>query len=279
MNNYTNNQATIHTDPGCTVASSNSATLGITGSLVGGTNCAAAQTGNQGCGVRASQSNSFGAAFNGAGGGTYASKRLRDIFSNLVHVLTARPQCCGIPMESPYTFSLATPSLLISRITPLSLRLGDSRWRSGPHQAATHSSSSRITQLSSTLRFGKSGAFGVCASYSCVCAVVTGLAGSGVLRASRVKIKAVRSVLALQPVKISSATMARHSVRLVSVASILYTRRLNLTYLCRLGSEICPDISIIIVARFMLLYSLSCWVLGLVRTYLQDHDHYALTCL
>ena len=47
--------------------------LGITGSVVGGTNCAAAQTGNQGCGVRASQTNSFGAAFNAINGGVYAS--------------------------------------------------------------------------------------------------------------------------------------------------------------------------------------------------------------
>lgn len=73
VNDYTNNQATIHTDPGCTIPTSNSNQLAITGTLVGGTNCAAAQTGNQGCGVRASESNSFGAAFNKNGGGVYAS--------------------------------------------------------------------------------------------------------------------------------------------------------------------------------------------------------------
>ncbi|CAL1696723.1 unnamed protein product [Somion occarium] len=72
VNDYTNNQATIHTNPGCTVPTTNSSVLAITGTLVGGTNCAAAQTGNQGCGVRAVQSNSFGSTFNNNGGGVYA---------------------------------------------------------------------------------------------------------------------------------------------------------------------------------------------------------------
>ena len=35
--------------------------LGIQGTIVGGTNCAAAQTGNQGCGIRANSDVSFGA--------------------------------------------------------------------------------------------------------------------------------------------------------------------------------------------------------------------------
>lgn len=61
VNDYTNNQATIHTNPGCSIPSSNSTILGITGSIVGGTNCASAETDNQGCGIRAAESNSFGA--------------------------------------------------------------------------------------------------------------------------------------------------------------------------------------------------------------------------
>lgn len=73
VNDYTNNQATIHTNPGCTLTSQSSSALGISGSVVGGTNCAAAQTGNQGCGVRAASTNSFGAAFNNNGGGVYTS--------------------------------------------------------------------------------------------------------------------------------------------------------------------------------------------------------------
>ncbi|PFH54734.1 glycoside hydrolase family 16 protein [Amanita thiersii Skay4041] len=74
VHDYTNNQATIHTDPGCTIASSNSNTLSISGNVIGGTDCAALTTGNQGCGIRASSSNSFGKAFNDNGGGVYAMK-------------------------------------------------------------------------------------------------------------------------------------------------------------------------------------------------------------
>ncbi|CCM01312.1 uncharacterized protein FIBRA_03361 [Fibroporia radiculosa] len=72
VNTYTNNQATIHTNPGCSIPSANSSVLGITGTVVGGTNCAAAETGNQGCGVRSTSNTSFGAGFNGIGGGVYA---------------------------------------------------------------------------------------------------------------------------------------------------------------------------------------------------------------
>lgn len=73
VNDYTNDQATVHTNSGCELPSSNATALGISGSVVGGTNCAALDTGNQGCGIRASQTNSFGAAFNSIGGGVYAS--------------------------------------------------------------------------------------------------------------------------------------------------------------------------------------------------------------
>ncbi|THH06004.1 hypothetical protein EW146_g9746 [Bondarzewia mesenterica] len=71
VNDYTNNQATIHTNHGCTLSSSNATALGFSGTIVGGTNCAALETGNAGCGVRAVQTNSFGAAFNNIGGGVY----------------------------------------------------------------------------------------------------------------------------------------------------------------------------------------------------------------
>ncbi|KIM47928.1 glycoside hydrolase family 16 protein [Hebeloma cylindrosporum] len=74
VNDYTNNQATVHTDIGCTLASSSSNTLAISGKVIGGTNCAALTTGNQGCGIRAATSNSFGAAFNANNGGVYAMK-------------------------------------------------------------------------------------------------------------------------------------------------------------------------------------------------------------
>jgi len=72
VHDYTNNQATIHTDPGCRLSSTSSDTLNMTGTVIGGTDCAALTTGNQGCGIRASSSNSFGAGFNANGGGVYA---------------------------------------------------------------------------------------------------------------------------------------------------------------------------------------------------------------
>ncbi|RDB28980.1 putative glycosidase C21B10.07 [Hypsizygus marmoreus] len=69
VHDYTHNQATIHTDGGCRLSTNN---LQISGTVIGGTNCAALTTGNQGCGIRAPTSNSFGAGFNANGGGTYA---------------------------------------------------------------------------------------------------------------------------------------------------------------------------------------------------------------
>ncbi|KAJ7139613.1 concanavalin A-like lectin/glucanase domain-containing protein [Mycena epipterygia] len=73
VNDYTNNQATIHTAPGCTLSSDDPATLGASASAVtGGTDCAAATSGNAGCGMRSPSNVSFGAAFNGNGGGVYA---------------------------------------------------------------------------------------------------------------------------------------------------------------------------------------------------------------
>ncbi|KAI8983367.1 concanavalin A-like lectin/glucanase domain-containing protein [Trametes punicea] len=72
VNDYANNQATIHTSHGCTIPSSSSAALNISGNVVGGTNCAAAETGNAGCGMTATQSNTYGVGFNNNGGGVYA---------------------------------------------------------------------------------------------------------------------------------------------------------------------------------------------------------------
>jgi len=74
VGDYTNNQATIHTNVGCTLASSSANTLAISGNVIDGTDCAALTTGNQGCGIRASTANSYGANFNSNGGGVYAMK-------------------------------------------------------------------------------------------------------------------------------------------------------------------------------------------------------------
>lgn len=74
VNDYTNNQATLHTNPGCGLASTDPKALSISGTLVGGTDCAASTTSNQGCGIRASSNTTFGAGFNSIGGGVYVSK-------------------------------------------------------------------------------------------------------------------------------------------------------------------------------------------------------------
>ncbi|KAI0367518.1 hypothetical protein BV20DRAFT_950139 [Pilatotrama ljubarskyi] len=73
VNEYTNNQVTLHTNSGCSLSSSDPNALSIAGTLVGTTNCAAAETGNAGCGIRGNDANSYGAAFNKIGGGVYAT--------------------------------------------------------------------------------------------------------------------------------------------------------------------------------------------------------------
>jgi len=72
VNDYTNNQATLHTNPGCGLASTDSKALSISGTLIAGTDCAASTTSNQGCGIRANSNTTFGAGFNSIGGGVYA---------------------------------------------------------------------------------------------------------------------------------------------------------------------------------------------------------------
>lgn len=72
VNNYTNNQATIHTSDGCSLPTSDATQLDITGTVVGGTNCAADETDNEGCGVRSNYNYTFGSGFNSISGGVYA---------------------------------------------------------------------------------------------------------------------------------------------------------------------------------------------------------------
>ncbi|EPS99603.1 hypothetical protein FOMPIDRAFT_53115 [Fomitopsis schrenkii] len=74
VNTYTNDQVTLHTNPGCALPSMNADALGISGTLVSTQDCAAADTQNAGCGVRSVETNSFGAGFNAMGGGVYAMK-------------------------------------------------------------------------------------------------------------------------------------------------------------------------------------------------------------
>lgn len=74
VHDYTHNQATLHTSEGCTIASTNSRDLGISGRVIAGTNCDVGATSNQGCGIRADTPLSYGVGFNGNGGGVYAMR-------------------------------------------------------------------------------------------------------------------------------------------------------------------------------------------------------------
>ncbi len=155
VNDYADNQATIHTSHGCTIASADSATLGISGNVVGGTNCAAAETGNAGCGMTATQSNSYGAGFNNNGGGVYASAFFYSLVLSYVYGLTdTAAQCNGWTRASPSGSSRGTTSRPTSPPTPRSRTAGGLPWPSGPRRTAPRSSSSTRTRRSSTPPFG-----------------------------------------------------------------------------------------------------------------------------
>ncbi|KAI0316251.1 concanavalin A-like lectin/glucanase domain-containing protein [Amylostereum chailletii] len=108
VNNYTSNQATLHTNAGCELPNTNLQSLGASGVLVSGTDCAAASTGNQGCGIRDFNSNSFGSAFNANGGGVYAMLWdttgisvyffSRNVVPPDIEVGAPHPESWGVPM-------------------------------------------------------------------------------------------------------------------------------------------------------------------------------------
>jgi hypothetical protein len=73
VNDISINQMTLHTSIGCNLPSADSNVLGQTGQVING-NTACGDQGDVGCGVRSSDSKSFGSGFNKAGGGTYAMR-------------------------------------------------------------------------------------------------------------------------------------------------------------------------------------------------------------
>lgn len=68
VNTQTNDQATLHTNPGCTMPSGNNSFTGNAISL----DCDADANGNEGCSIMSGSSSSYGANFNNQGGGVYA---------------------------------------------------------------------------------------------------------------------------------------------------------------------------------------------------------------
>ena len=82
VNAFSQNQISIHTGSGCRIPQNTNDLQ--TGSLTTGWfdshNCAAYETGNEGCGVRdLTNQGSFGEGFNAAGGGVYARTSSRPV--------------------------------------------------------------------------------------------------------------------------------------------------------------------------------------------------------
>lgn len=80
VNDVSVNQASVHTSSGCHISDSQSAN-NATGTLVGGSDCASAESNNGGCGQQAtSLQNTYGVNFNNNGGGVYASTSTMSFF-------------------------------------------------------------------------------------------------------------------------------------------------------------------------------------------------------
>ncbi|KZT06212.1 glycoside hydrolase family 16 protein [Laetiporus sulphureus 93-53] len=107
VNTFTANQASIHTNPGCSLPSSDSDALTISGTVVGGTNCAAAETGDAGCGVVSTSDSSFGSGFNAISGGVYAMEWTDDGIKVWFFERSAIPS--DITSGSPDPTGWATP--------------------------------------------------------------------------------------------------------------------------------------------------------------------------
>ena len=208
VNDYTNNQATLHTNVGCSLPN-NVTMLDISGSLVSGTNCAALQTGNEGCGVRANQTNSFGAAFNNIGGGVYASEFFcasltlqRALLGVAWMLIWGHRQCFGTTRVSPSGSSPGKTSRPISPPLRRSPQTGGRPARSGLRTRAIRSRSSRTSRRSSTP---------LCAA--------TGRALCGPRRAFPVRIRVARSEPGSPPANNLCSRTARHFPRPVSSSS------------------------------------------------------------
>ncbi|KAH9947964.1 concanavalin A-like lectin/glucanase domain-containing protein [Amylocystis lapponica] len=118
VNTYTNNQATLHTSDGCAIPSTNATALAITGALIDGTDCSVAGTGDAGCGVRATQANTFGSAFNGIGGGVYAMQWTNSGISMYFFPRSAIPSDISAGAPFPATWGLPMASFPASTCDP-----------------------------------------------------------------------------------------------------------------------------------------------------------------
>ncbi|KAJ7275518.1 concanavalin A-like lectin/glucanase domain-containing protein [Mycena haematopus] len=107
VNNYTANQATIHTAPGCNLPTDSPAQLGASAAAVtGGTDCAAATSMNAGCGMRSTSTQSFGPGFNSNGGGVYAMQWDSSGISVYFFARGSVPSDIGAGTPEPTTWGL-----------------------------------------------------------------------------------------------------------------------------------------------------------------------------
>lgn len=121
VNDLTVNQASIHTASGCHISDSEAAN-GATGTLVGGSDCASAESNNGGCGQQAtSLSNTYGPSFNNNSGGVYASTNSTIVLKTY---LTRVLQCSGMNLGLPFTFSNGNKFRTIFHFKPLNLKIG-----------------------------------------------------------------------------------------------------------------------------------------------------------
>ncbi|EPQ61123.1 hypothetical protein GLOTRDRAFT_113571 [Gloeophyllum trabeum ATCC 11539] len=126
VNDYTNNQATIHTNPGCSIpslttvpantpatnATSQGPSLDITGTLVATTNCAAAETNNAGCGIRSNDATSYGSGFNKVNGGVYAMHWTTESISVYFFPRSSIPSDIAAGNPDPTSSAWGTPMAL-----------------------------------------------------------------------------------------------------------------------------------------------------------------------
>jgi hypothetical protein len=71
VNDQTNNDMTLHTGPGCTIANGGSGKTAYSGSLTS-TNCVSGSGDNTGCQIQDNSDSSYGSGFNSNGGGVFA---------------------------------------------------------------------------------------------------------------------------------------------------------------------------------------------------------------
>ncbi|KAL0581373.1 hypothetical protein V5O48_000637 [Marasmius crinis-equi] len=107
VHDYTNNQATLHTDAGCTLSTNDPNKLGIAGTVVTTTNCGVTGADNAGCGIRSDSSVTYGSGFNKNGGGVYAG--LIDDDGTTVWFFPRNSIPSDINSETPLPSSWGTP--------------------------------------------------------------------------------------------------------------------------------------------------------------------------